>query len=105
MLTALSSANNLFTSYKRATGIVMGFIMTNSGGIVSTWLFPTTEAPRYTRGTSVLLAMTIVAIVLSGLNSLWLYRENSKKAKAISRGEEVEIFGKGDRRTDFKYMI
>lgn len=83
----------------------MGFVMTNVGGILSTWLFPTTEGPRYLKGTRILLGLTVAMIALIITNSLYLFTMNKKKAKAIKEGQHPEVFGKGDLRTDFKYMI
>lgn len=83
----------------------MGFIATNLGGILSTWLFPTTERPRFIRGTTTLLVLTLVMAALITCNSLYLFYMNKKKAKAIREGQDSEVFGKGDLRLDFKYMI
>jgi len=99
------NANNLAPSYKRSTGIVMGFVSTNLGGILSTWLFPTTERPRYIRGTSTLLGLTVAMIALILTNSLWLWNENRRKRKAADQGHSDEHFGIGDRKISFKYMI
>ncbi|KAF5332971.1 hypothetical protein D9757_015228 [Collybiopsis confluens] len=38
-------SNNSEPHYRRATSIALGFIATNLGGITSTWLFPTKDAP------------------------------------------------------------
>lgn len=37
--------NNTATHVRRATPIATSFVFTNSGGIVSTWVFPTSDAP------------------------------------------------------------
>ncbi|KAL1411874.1 hypothetical protein Q8F55_002853 [Vanrija albida] len=100
--------NNLAPFYRRVTGITMGFISTNSGGILSTWLFPKREAPHYKRGTSVSLGMAVSMIFWSVLNMLYLARENRKRAKLAE--SETEAFTEedgelGDRSAKFKYIL
>lgn len=98
------NSNNLSPSYKRATGIVMGFVTTNLGGILSTWLFPTTDAPRYIKGTSILLGLACVMAILIVLNFLYLTAMNRKKATARAQGRDNFCFGDDDRRLDFEYI-
>jgi hypothetical protein len=52
--------------------------------IFISWLFPTTEAPRYHRGTSILLSLASVIAFFAMLNTLYLMRENRKKATRIA---------------------
>ncbi|KLT42605.1 MFS general substrate transporter, partial [Cutaneotrichosporon oleaginosum] len=71
--------NNLAPFYRRVTGITMGFISTNSGGILSTWLFP---KPPFNKGTDVLLALSASIVLWAGLNMAYLGYENKKRARA-----------------------
>jgi MFS family permease len=96
-------SNNLSPFYKRVTGITMGFISTNSGGILSTWLFPTTEAPRFIRGTSVLLGLACVIVAASVANMLYLARENRVKRQRV--GSEMVHPGEGDRNISYRYIL
>jgi len=89
--------NNLAPYYKRVTGIAFGFISTNSGGILSTWLFPTTDAPRYTKATWTAMGLTITIVAFAVINSLYLARENRRKVRLQGKGE-------GDRDPSFKYI-
>ena len=89
--------NNLAPYYKRVTGIAFGFISTNSGGILSTWLFPTTDAPRYRKATWTALGLTISIVTFAVINSLYLARENKKKSR-------LERHGEGDRDSSLKYI-
>ncbi|RSH90376.1 hypothetical protein EHS25_000981 [Saitozyma podzolica] len=92
--------NNLAPFYKRVTGITLGFIATNSGGILSTWLFPTTEAPRYHRGTSILLSLASVMAFFAMLNTLYLMRENRTKAARIAAlGQQEGAMASGSVKT------
>jgi hypothetical protein len=40
-------SNNSEPYYRRATSIAMGFFATGSGGILSTWLYPSNKAPKF----------------------------------------------------------
>jgi hypothetical protein len=85
------------------------------------WLFPTTEAPRYHRGTSVLLSLSCVIALFAALNTLYLSRENRKKAaqiaemsagdngageKGVDLGASATLSddGEGDRNVHFTYI-
>lgn len=52
--------NNSAHHYRKATAIVMAFVMTNSGGIASTWLFPASEGPAFNRAALVNLVAACV---------------------------------------------
>ena len=89
--------NNLAPYYKRVTGIAFGFISTNSGGILSTWLFPTTDAPRYRKATWTAMGLTVSIVVFAVVNSVYLAWENKKKLR-------LEVKGEGDKDPSFKYI-
>ncbi|KDQ13229.1 hypothetical protein BOTBODRAFT_66945 [Botryobasidium botryosum FD-172 SS1] len=71
-------ANNVMPHYKRATAVAIGFIMSNSGGILSTWIF--TKPPRYTIATRINLAFSVATIFVALANMLYLRDQNTKKA-------------------------
>lgn len=56
--------------------------MTNSGGILATWLLGVlSPAPRYFLGTKVLLSFSVLMAIFSAFNILYLWNENRRKAK------------------------
>jgi hypothetical protein len=60
--------------------IAIGFIMTNSGGILATWLLGSLSPPPcYTKATKTLLIFSILMGLFSALNIVYLRRENKKK--------------------------
>ncbi|KAJ3507119.1 hypothetical protein NLJ89_g6486 [Agrocybe chaxingu] len=101
------SANNATPHTRRATAIAIGFIMTNSGGILATWLLGSlSAAPRYILATRVLLAFSVLMVVLSGLNTWYLWDQNKKKSeirKNIAISQETP--GLGDRSAWFEYAL
>ncbi|KAF8198500.1 major facilitator superfamily domain-containing protein [Pholiota molesta] len=101
------SANNAAPHTRRATAIAIGFIMTNSGGILATWLLGSlSPAPNYTLATRVLLAFSVLMAVISSLNVWYLWDQNKKKAeirKTSTRDQETP--GLGDRSAWFIYAL
>lgn len=81
--------------------------MTNPGGILATWLLGSLSAPpRYTLATRVLLAFSVIMVVVSGLNTWYLYDQNRKKAKirqVMSREQEDPSLG--DKSAWFTYTL
>jgi hypothetical protein len=64
------------------------------------WLFPTTEAPRYHRGTSILLSLASVMAFFAMLNTLYLMRENRTKAARIAAlGQQEGAMASGSVKT------
>ncbi|KAJ7611763.1 major facilitator superfamily domain-containing protein [Roridomyces roridus] len=101
------NANNSAPLVRRATAIAFAFIMTNSGGILSTWLLGSLSAPPfYTKATKILLSFSVLMAVFSVLNMAYLANENRKKAqmrKDISREDEDPSLG--DRSAWFVYSL
>lgn len=108
-------ANNSEPYYRRASSVAFAFIATNSGGILSTWSFPTNEAPRYTKTTIMNLVFSAVILVGSLLNVLILDHMNKKKAHKRDEilapyGDDAQSNDKawaelGDKHPDFKYSL
>ncbi|KAG6819012.1 hypothetical protein H0H93_016375, partial [Arthromyces matolae] len=93
------SANNAAPYTRRATAIAIGFVMTNSGGILATWLLGTlSPAPKYTKAAITLLIMSILVTIFSGINLLYLTSQNKKKAAIrATTSRDSEEPGLGDR--------
>lgn len=111
-------ANNSAPHYRQATALALGTICANSGGILSTWIFPSSEEPNFPTSTAINLSFSVGISVLCALNLLWLGYSNKKK-KAAKRdalgfsGKEhsanathmkEEWLRLGDRHDDFIYV-
>lgn len=109
-------SNNSEPYYTRATSIAFGFIATNSGGITSTWMFPTKDGPKFTRTTIVDLVFSALVVVLAIVNGLYLRRQNRLKKERRAQilapyledgksedGGERAWMELGDRHPDFTY--
>ncbi|KIM38324.1 hypothetical protein M413DRAFT_30170 [Hebeloma cylindrosporum] len=110
-------SNNSEPYYRRATSIALGFIAANSGGILSTWRFPTKEGPRYTETTIMFLTFSICVVLGSLLNVAYLSSKNKSKARVGRREELLEKYSEdedgglrawmelGDEHPDFRYTL
>ncbi|KAK7056857.1 hypothetical protein VNI00_002574 [Paramarasmius palmivorus] len=108
-------SNNSEPYYRRATSIAFGFIATNSGGITSTWLFPTKEGPKFRKTTILDMVFSASIVVLAIINALYLSRQNRLKKERRAEilapyataeepdGGERAWMDLGDRHPDFKY--
>jgi len=100
-------ANNVQPFYKRATAVAYGFIMTNAGGILSTWIF--TNPPRFTFPTRLDLAFSIGMIVMALVIDVYLRLANRKKMAAMDASEykdtPEERVRLGDRHPLFLYTL
>jgi len=101
------NANNTAPHTRRATAIAIGFIMTNSGGILATWLLGSlSPPPLYRKATITLLIFSVVMVAIAGLNTYYLWTKN--KQKATIRGATLRIRerpGLGDRSAWFVYNL
>lgn len=110
------TANNFSPHYKRATALAIVFIMSISGGILSTWIF--TDPPRYLRATRINLAFAVCEVVLAGVNVAYLRRVNQTKAAQVQVAEQSdegdekggavavsEVREVDDRDASFKYCL
>jgi predicted MFS family arabinose efflux permease len=61
-------SNNSAAHTRRATAVAMGFMATNLGGIVSTWLYPKSAAPKYKFSAKFNLALNCIILVGISVN-------------------------------------
>lgn len=107
--------NNTAGHTRRATAIAMNTVCNNVGGIISTWIFPKTDAPYYLFGARFMLAMNCIFIVGTGLVMWVCHRANKKKDDPEYRQKLLGDMGDlsfaqqldklGDRHPDYKYLL
>lgn len=105
--------NNTAAHIRRATAVALGFIMTNAGGIISTWIYPKSAAPGYKFAGKYNLALVCVTLgLVSG--EIWLLRWKNggkerdregilRSVEHLSSEEQFEALG--DHHPDFKYTL
>ncbi|KIV97779.1 hypothetical protein PV10_01487 [Exophiala mesophila] len=107
--------NNCAAHTRRATSVAMTCIAVNCGGIISTWIFPQSDAPYYPFAAKFLLALNVIAIVLTAVAMFVCHRANKKKQDPeyrqkllgdmgdLSFAQQIEKLG--DHHPDFKYVL
>ncbi|WAQ91547.1 hypothetical protein PtA15_14A431 [Puccinia triticina] len=76
-------ANNSAPHYRKATAIALGPIAANTGGIVSTWLFASSQDSHHQAGPIVNLCFAAGIAVFCSINLVWLRSCNKKKVAQI----------------------
>lgn len=71
-------ANNSSPHITKASAIAAGFVGSNAGGILSSWLYD--DAPAYKKGTIVGLVFCCVGVLFTLANLSYLIWQNKKKA-------------------------
>lgn len=101
------NSNNAAPQTRRATAIAIGFIMTNSGGILATWLLGTiSAAPRYTSATITLMVFSIFMAIGAAGNVVYLRNQNKKKERIrATSSRQDEQPGLGDKSAWFVYNL
>jgi len=99
--------NNSAPHIRRATAVAIAFIMTNSGGILATWLLGfLSPAPNYTKATVTFIIMSVAMLVLSCINLAYLSHQNRLKAQRRQQvALEDEPEGLGDKSAWFIYNL
>jgi len=85
------NANNVQPHYRRATAIAGSLVMTNFGGIVSTWLF--TDPPRFHKAASVNLAFSLSLVASCFI--IWFYFRTLNEKRHREVQHLLETQGKG----------
>ncbi|KAG1812832.1 major facilitator superfamily domain-containing protein [Suillus subaureus] len=100
-------ANNSAPHVRRATSVAIAFIMTNSGGILATWLLGSlSPAPNYTKATITFIIMSVGMVVLSIATLAYLAHQNRLKTRRRQFGTpEDEPKGLGDESAWFIYNL
>ncbi|KAF8817610.1 MFS general substrate transporter [Phlegmacium glaucopus] len=93
-------ANNSEPHYRRATSVALGFMAANSGGILSTWIYPSNQGPKFTKTTIMNLVFSILLIVCCLLNMAYLSWRNKIKKRPEVRAKLLEKYSVGDKEGD-----
>ncbi|KAK9896849.1 MFS general substrate transporter [Cystobasidium minutum MCA 4210] len=99
--------DNVAPYYKRSTGIACAYIFAQAGGILSTWIFPTEEAPLYPTGRGVGLFSALSLILTGACLSSYAIITNRKKAAFMASAGPDYVFPDGpmdDSDPRYRYM-
>lgn len=82
---------NLQGHAERSIGTAWMISFGNTGGIVATFAFISTDGPLYIKGYSICLAMPAMGVLAATLYGLLVLRENSK-LRATAMGRDVVYY-------------
>jgi nitrate/nitrite transporter NarK len=105
-------ANNSGGSLKKGVAAAVIVSVGNAGGIISSFIYPATDKPRYRKGHAICMSWNIMVFVLAAFMWPYLARVNrQKEARNAARGqpwtaEEMQALqDDGDKVDWFKYAI
>jgi MFS family permease len=105
-------SNNCGGSLKKAVGTAIIVSLGNLGGVISSFIYPATDKPRYTKGHAINVAYCGIVFFSAAFMSFYLDRQNKKKeARIAARGhdwtaeEKAQFEDDGDSVDWFKYAI
>ncbi|KAK5688958.1 hypothetical protein LTS10_000938 [Elasticomyces elasticus] len=95
---------------KRAISIAYLICMGNVGGLVGSYIYKESEAPRYPTGYGVSLAFAAAGIVAAGILEALLIRSNKRNAclteeDVKARYTDSQLYKMGDRSPLYKYQL
>ena len=82
---------NLRGHAERSIGTAWTIGFGNTGGIVATFAFLATDAPKYTKGYAVCMAVTVIGLLAATMYGLLVWREN-RKLKAVSDQDKISYY-------------
>ncbi|OLN94099.1 putative transporter C11D3.18C 5 [Colletotrichum chlorophyti] len=96
------NSNNSAGHYKRATTSAVQLAVANCGGLVATFVYPSSQGPFYHQGHTIIMGMLCYAWVATLLNVFWCAKINRDKAE----GKYDQYIGTGDdREPGFKMVL
>jgi hypothetical protein len=105
-------ANNSGGSLKKGIAAAIIVSVGNAGGVMSSFIYPATDKPRYRKGHTICMAYNLMVFVLAGIMWLYLGSQNRKKEErnaardhAWTAEERKELEDAGDKVDWFKYTI
>jgi MFS family permease len=101
------NANNIAPSSRRAVGVAMMNTVGNLGGIVGSFIYLESQAPRYETGFGVSLALGGYALLMA-LILEWSYMiSNRRKARMIGNSphDDADLLAMGDKSPLFKHVL
>ncbi|GKT51522.1 putative transporter [Colletotrichum spaethianum] len=104
------AANNLAPASRRAIGVAFNICVGNIGGIIGSYMYLDSEAPKYSTGFGLSLAFGGSGVVVALLLELSYKWGNAKKAKMSeeeirAKYTEEQLMHMGDKSPHFKYVL
>ncbi|KAG5930062.1 hypothetical protein E4U42_003223 [Claviceps africana] len=95
---------------KRATSTGLQLTFGNAAGLMSGFIYPKPDQPRYLRGHAVCLALVAMSTAIYGFLWYWYRRVNAERDRGVMRDEhgamsEEDLAALGDDSPRFRYTI
>lgn len=102
-------STNFAGHLRRSTGSAFQVMMGNIGGIIATYAFPTTDAPRYVMGYCLCIAFIALSAAASLAYLVGITIENRRREKGLTTGtieglSPEQLDKLGDRHPDYRYL-
>lgn len=105
-------SNNCGGALKKSVGTAIIVSLGNAGGVISSFIYPSTDKPRYIKGHAICFAYCLIVVVSSTFMIFYLNRQNKKKEErnaarghAWTEDEKAGYQDDGDSVDWFKYAI
>lgn len=80
-LTNSHAAANVISDTAKSSAIATNVMMGNIGGLVSTWAFVPSDAPRYMIGNGLNLAALVTIISIAIVLYFWIKKDNARRER------------------------
>ncbi|EKM76237.1 hypothetical protein AGABI1DRAFT_122806 [Agaricus bisporus var. burnettii JB137-S8] len=90
------TSNNSEPHYRRATAIGLMGAFASSGGVLSTWTYPRSAAPKYQTTNTMNLTFALSVTVIAIINALFLSRRNREKQDPVKRQQILAPYHKSN---------
>lgn len=105
-------SNNCGGALKKSVATAIIVSLGNAGGVISSFIYPSTDKPRYIKGHAICFAYCLIVVVSSTFMIFYLNRQNKKKEErnaarghAWTQDEKAGYEDDGDNVDWFKYAI
>lgn len=105
--TLATTAQNIGGYYRRGTAIALLVVSGNLGGLTSTWLFRSNQAPHYRLGYLVNMSVLSASLVSLVVARVYITMENRRREQQVNSGCD-QIAGArkiGDRSDSWRYKF
>lgn len=105
------NANNSGPSSKRSVALAMQAMVGNFGGVLSSFIYLSKDAPRFTKGHCINIGLVSMSILISTIMTLYYRRENARRDREYKAPdqytpeERASESHKGDAAPFFRYTV
>lgn len=101
------NANNIAPSSRRAVGVALTNAVGNFGGIIGSFMYLESQAPRYETGFGLSLALGAYALLMALLMEWSYVISNARKERMLRNAphDDADLLAMGDKSPLFKHVL